>query len=68
VIRSDEEYRAALAEIRRDRAIARDQERLLAEFGLEPHEIEEALAPIRAQTERLARQVAAYETAKRRAV
>ena len=66
-IRSEDEYRAALAEIRRDRSIAREQERLLASFGLKPHEVEQTLAPIRAQTARLRAQVAVYERSRRSA-
>ena len=65
MIRTEDEYRAALAEIRRDRSIAREQERLLAGFGLKPHEVDEALAPIRAQAERLRKQVAAYARGRR---
>jgi hypothetical protein len=62
VIRSEEEHQAALRELRRDRRVAREQERLLAGFGLKRAEIEEAVAPLRAVTERLRREIAAYES------
>lgn len=63
MIRSEEEYHAALRELRRDRGMVREQERLLVGFGLTPDEV--AQAPIRAIAEKLRKDIAAYERGRR---
>ena len=64
-IQSEEEYLAALAELRRDLRAAREQARLLAEFGLTPDDVDRAMAPLRELTERLRRRIDRYERSRR---
>ena len=65
MIRTDEEYEAAMRELEQDRAAAGEHERLLAEVGLTPDQVEAAMAPLRAMSKRLAGEIEAYERRRR---
>lgn len=61
MIRTPEEYEAAIEKLASERAQLDDRRRRLEEMGLAPEEVERALAPLLAFQQRLADRIAAYE-------
>jgi DNA-binding XRE family transcriptional regulator len=66
VIRSDQEYQAALVRIKEDQQVAEQQRKALEAAGLAPEEVERAMQPLLSFHAQLTEEVSWYERIKRR--
>ncbi len=66
MIRNEQEYRAALSRVEKDRQVAAQQRAAVEAAGLAPAEVERAMQPLLAFQAQLVEEVAWYERIKRR--